>query len=447
MLDFTPLSIYKLVFMAEILIAEGLFTFRLKKRKYFAFRCIGSIAVCFLCAFLYPVFFFNAGYTSIMFFVLFAVTLLLLKFCYDETWLKTIFCGVGAYSVQHLSYSLFCFVIYLIEGPASSVHDIYMDQMDEGALNLVSVIVYLAAYYLVYWLTYLFFGRKVKKGNDMVIGRTLLLIAGLIIFADVVLNSIAVYNFNDENNYIFIIIIYLYGMISCIMAMSMQFSIVDKMRLQNELGTIEQLWLQQQKQYERSKENIDLINIKCHDLKHQISALKGKIDDEEREEIEKAILIYDSVVKTGNDALDVILTEKSFLCENNGISLTCIVDGEKIRFISNHDLYSLFGNAIDNAFESVRNIADIEKRVISFSVKEINNFIAVHIENYFEGELVFKSGLPVTKKDDKYNHGFGLKSMILIAEKYNGNLTVHTDKDKFFLDIYFPVKAADKGAF
>ena len=111
-----------------------------------------------------------------------------------------------------------------------------------------------------------------------------------------------------------------------------------------------------------SAENVDLINRKCHDLKHQIAALRRISDRREREEsiqaLEQSVMIYDSVVKTGNDILDTVLTEKSLLCESRGITLTCVADGDCLDFMDGVDIYTIFGNALDNAIESVTPLDD-----------------------------------------------------------------------------------------
>ena len=54
--------------------------------------------------------------------------------------------------------------------------------------------------------------------------------------------------------------------------------------------------------------------------------------------------------------------------------------------------------------------------------------------------IKLKDGLPETSKQDKDNHGFGLKSIKLIAEKYNGSLAVSTEiKNLFSLNILIPL--------
>ena len=76
----SPLYWYKMVFMAELLVAEGLATYTLKKRPKFALRAVLCVLGCEALAFLCPVFDFsyNAVYTSFMFLLLFAVAMLVI---------------------------------------------------------------------------------------------------------------------------------------------------------------------------------------------------------------------------------------------------------------------------------------------------------------------------------------------------------------------------------
>ena len=70
------------------------------------------------------------------------------------------------------------------------------------------------------------------------------------------------------------------------------------------------------------------------------------------------ISIYDSMLKTGNEALDVIFAEKSLVCRKNDIKLNCMIDGAKLSFMENTDIYALFGNLMDNAIEAIEKLKD-----------------------------------------------------------------------------------------
>ena len=130
------------------------------------------------------------------------------------------------------------------------------------------------------------------------------------------------------------------------------------------------------------------------------------------------------------------------MCEKEGITLSCIADGRSLGFMKPVDLYSLFGNAIDNAMEAVRAIGDPERRSISLIVRRIGDMISVHVENYFSGSVAFgEDGMPLTSKEDKHNHGFGTRSMRLIVESYDGTISTNTQGDVFHLNALIPVQA------
>ena len=69
---------------------------------------------------------------------------------------------------------------------------------------------------------------------------------------------------------------------------------------------------------------MDMINMKCHDLRHIFNKIEGKLTAEEAEKLKEAMTFYDASIKTGNDVLDIVLCEKKVLCEQNGIQLSCV---------------------------------------------------------------------------------------------------------------------------
>ena len=103
------------------------------------------------------------------------------------------------------------------------------------------------------------------------------------------------------------------------------------------------------------------------------------------------------------------------------------------------DLYTMLGNAIDNAIESVDHFTNEDKKVISLSVKEQGKMIYISVENYYEGTIKFHRGYPITHKKDKQNHGFGLKSIHMIAKRYGGDIRVSTQNQIFLLQIIIPI--------
>lgn len=209
-----------------------------------------------------------------------------------------------------------------------------------------------------------------------------------------------------------------------------------------ELDAIQNILRTQYAQYRMSQDNIDMINHKYHDLKHQIAILRSENNLEKREayldEMERGITDYELQFKTGNSVLDTILTGKSMYCARHNITLTCVADGTLLKEIYVMDLCTIFGNALDNAIECAVQITAPEKRLIHVSVSERNNFVFIRIENYIEEIPTFKNELPVTTKKEKDYHGFGIKSIQYSVEKYNGSITVTAKENWFVLKVLIP---------
>lgn len=230
----------------------------------------------------------------------------------------------------------------------------------------------------------------------------------------------------------------------CITLLYLQSALFKKSSMRKELETIQLLWHQQKGQYQLSKETIELINHKCHDLKHQVQAIRAVKDEKEREtyleKIEKSVQIYSAIVRTGNEILDTILTEKSLICENSGIHINCVADGSLLAFMNPVDLYTLFGNALDNAIEAVRRLESKEKRVIDIMLYERQSFLMLQIVNPMCGEVKFEDGLPLTTKAKNGYHGYGMKSMLHTIQKYEGHLTTEVKNGCFYFNVMLPLE-------
>ena len=201
----------------------------------------------------------------------------------------------------------------------------------------------------------------------------------------------------------------------------------------------------QKENYRVSAESVELVNRKYHDLKHQIQLLRSEISSEDKteylNEMEREIQRFETQNQTGNKGLDMLLTAKSIKCQSLGISMTCVADGKELDFLKPTDLSVLFGNALDNAIESTEKIQDPSKRLIHVSVVRQKSFVRIRIENCYEGTLNFVDGLPSTNKDASY-HGYGMKSIRSIVDKYEGSMTIKAQDGWFELRILLPAAKA-----
>ena len=263
--------------------------------------------------------------------------------------------------------------------------------------------------------------------------------------SDIVINSF-VLDYTEEASYASRNIISALSLLLCVIALTMQFEVAVRYRLDNDIATLKVVRSKEREHYRISKENSELIALKAHDLRHQIRELgqRKEIAAETIEEISSLVDIYDSDIKTGNTSMDLILTEKSRICSKNKIRISIMAEGTALSMLNEPDTYSLLGNILDNAIEAVKKLPE-DKRSISFSVKALGGLTTIKEENpYLEGELRFGSdGLPLTSKANKANHGYGVRSIDYVAKKYGGDLTISASDGIYSLSLLLP-KEKDK---
>ena len=342
-----------------------------------------------------------------------------LWFTMDIPLREALYCASCAYLAEHMAYCVRNLLSYLFpRAPLGNGSPLY----------LLSLLV-------VYGFVYALFVRKMVRHRHYSasavnsFGLTLSAMLVVLVFSAM------------ASSYGFTTIHSAYALLSCLFLLISQVRQQKSLRLEKELALQKQLWHQQKAQYELSKENIEIIERKCHDLKHHLAALKHMSDAGERNKVitdlQNSVMIYDSILKTGNEILDTVLTEKSLLCQTHHITLSCIAEGSLLSFLDAVDLYTLFGNALDNAIEASLPLPE-EERIIDLSVRKKAGLILIQLKNRHDGHITLQNGLPQTRKSDTAYHGFGLKSIQAVAEKYGGIMTLVPEDHTFLLRVTLP---------
>lgn len=445
-----------LEFLLELYVFCALVTVKLNRSRLFALKAVAG-AVCVAAAALGAAFFYYAFGQTVpgriaVYIFLFALVTLHAKLCFNEPYKVILFCCGTAYAAQNLAYKLFLFLWGF--GEQLRLYDSWGDMFE-----LYYRIVYYAFFALAAAIAFFLFIRPLIRRlpntnlnfrmlaiSVAVLGITVILCS----FEDVYFAQLCVEREGRFDNIVYFTLWQtgnLFSVVCCSIVLLLVSKTVEERDLRREVEYLQYAIRQGQQQYEISRDTIDMINIKCHDIKYKLESLlagnenlpRGAADD-----LYESISIYDSKISTGNKLLDVLLTEKSLFCEQNGIKFSCMAHGEKLSFMEDGDLYCLFGNIIDNALEAVKGLPDRERRVVNLVVKTKNDLLLVQEENYFAGELQFRDGLPLTTKQDKHYHGFGTRSIRMIARKYGGELTAYVQGNVFHLNILFGFGKAKK---
>lgn len=193
----------------------------------------------------------------------------------------------------------------------------------------------------------------------------------------------------------------------------------------------------QQQLFEQKLNDIDAINRKYHDMKNILLYLKANGNSEEiHEPIEQLlneIRPYENKVETGHEVIDVILNEKLQICQEKNITCVPYMDGSRLSFVKPLDLCTIFGNAMDNAIESCLQIPEAEKRQISIHSRSKGDSVVLTFRNTYAKKPDLRGGLPATTKADAKNHGYGLRNIVYIVDKYGGTVNCTVENDEFVL--------------
>ena len=121
--------------------------------------------------------------------------------------------------------------------------------------------------------------------------------------------------------------------------------------------------------------------------------------------------MYDANAATGNEVLDVVLTEKSLLCEAQRIRLNCVADGTCLAAIEPGDLYALFSNLLDQAIDAAAQQQN-DRRMIDLLV----------CSGRLRGHQRYRPGAVRSQSDHGRRHSYELKVARRVVQKYSGTM-------------------------
>ena len=445
-MDFNIFAIYacgSVVFLIVLICGELLFAARYARRKRFALRFVcGNAAVIIFSILLTLLYYyievtFNSSLISairvvVTYIILFVLAIAAMYFSYKESLWRCLTAGALGYICQHIAYNIYS----IIDVSANFEYGVIVS-LGMGGYAL-AVLLQLAIAAMVLFSVWLIFGRKINSFSADGIARTnamFIIISSLAIV--IILGSLGAV-FGADNlgvNIVFKCLL----MACCILMLILYVNIFEVKEARAERDIVLKLNENEHAHFLKLKQDMELISVKCHDIKHFIAAAgaKGGVD---LAELSEAVKIYDTAIKTGNDVIDTLLAEQSLHCNAHGINLTVIADASPLSFIPVNDMCSLFGNLLENAVEAAEKVPEKDNRLININIRPVAGQMFFCVENSYAEAPVMRGGLPLsTKKSEAGYHGYGVKSVKMIAEKYGGNFTLAAKDGIFRVSILFPL--------
>lgn len=201
--------------------------------------------------------------------------------------------------------------------------------------------------------------------------------------------------------------------------------------------------LEQQKYWElltTMEKNKELI----HNTKHHylaISELERRREYEKLhnyvEELKCEFVKINPQIHTGNRIIDLVLSQKRIMAESKEIYFELQVMPISELFFKDSEICAIFGNLLDNAIEACEKI-DGESRIF-VKIEQQRSLLYIEISNTISeenAEIVLVKALETSKKD-KDIHGYGMKSVQRIVDRYEGALNYKIKENKFIVRLTF----------
>ena len=437
-MTFTALDAFEEIrFILELLVAELIFLvpFAPSKKRININAPLALIGYSFLSLLYFPILntvegtsFVNAVVCA-WYILLTISTLLFCRSLFEINIVDSLYIVITAFVTQHLVYVIVHEALALYYWTFLVNHlFIY------GVFSILCCMIW-------YLFIYMVFARKLSlAGGNLYENRQFMIFFYIIFLAITMISTFSAQHIFRVGGDVLIYGI-LWGLFTCMLVLGIQYANFRSTLAVKEQAIIERMLHDSASHYEISRELIDLVNRSAHDMKHHLRALRTASDEERERYFEENmahIEEYQRLVFCDNEVLNTILAEKSLYCNSNDITFSCSVKKANLDFIDVTDLYALLGNAIDNAIECVSAFEDPTLRAISLNVSSRDAFTTIQIENYSGKTDSVSDLLPATTKEGP-GHGFGLKSIRYIANKYDGSMSWNNKDGVFSLQILFPV--------
>ena len=199
----------------------------------------------------------------------------------------------------------------------------------------------------------------------------------------------------------------------------------------------------QMKSFQEQKRNYENQRKILHDYKNQVNCILGLMKDKDVGEAQTLAERLDQTLREGIDVIDVshpvinvLLNQKYRQAAEQKISILFQVNNLGAVWLEEQDIVILLSNLLDNAIEACSEVG--EHRTICFRMLMEEGQLIVSVKNPMKNPVKAQGEHIPTHKEDGENHGFGMKNVAEVTDKYQGMGSWHSTKSFFYYTVIFP---------
>lgn len=172
-----------------------------------------------------------------------------------------------------------------------------------------------------------------------------------------------------------------------------------------------------------------------HDMKNHILAASSYLNANEYNEAKEYLSsILDQLnqtytyIETGNSLLNYIINTKLEYAKQNGIAVKAEIENISFERVGSLDFSSLLGNILDNAIEA--SILSSNKAMQVYILRK-RAYDTILVKNKIDKSVLESNPELISSKDSRGKHGYGIKQIKSIVEKYDGMIDFYEEDSMF----------------
>ena len=394
-------------------------------------------AICLLISIVYVCVHFLKNYTIVKLLMIMLTMLIVIRFLYEIIAVKTI---ILTLLIQGIIGVIDYIVIMIVTARYNNI-DILEDSTD-----LIGVLVIIASRIILF--LFLIIIKRIsviKKKNVIDMSNKewlqfLIFPIFTLITVIVMTNSMVTSYHEDIVNVYYVIAIVL--IVLNMVVFHLINEILENSQRIREADVLKQQSIGQLELYNSLRKNYDIQRKRTHEYKNQIMCIDSLLKKKNYNKLEEYInSIFDKLdgqldmVDTNNEVVNAIINAKYYeALQNDVLFILKINDLSHIK-VSDEDIVTILSNLLDNAIEAAGQ-CEIDKRTVGIRLLYEDDVLSIAVSNSYKTEPeIMEDGYMRTIKDDKEQHGLGIRNVVATLEKYNAEYIIDYKNGEFVFSI------------
>ena len=218
--------------------------------------------------------------------------------------------------------------------------------------------------------------------------------------------------------------------------------ILEHSRKMKEAQILRQQSIGQVELYNSMRENYNIQRQRTHEYKNQIVCMDMLMKKKDYSKLENYIgNISDGLdaqldmVDTNNDVVNAILNAKYYEAIKNDVLFVLKINDLSDIKVSDEDIVTILSNLLDNAIEAAKQ-CDVGKRTVKIKLLSEDDVLSIAVTNAYKTEpMLTEDGYIRTTKNNKEEHGWGIRNIVATLEKYDAEYIIDYKNGEFVFSI------------